>query len=162
MLVRWNPFANGGIARSPSLLPEFDNIFREADSLLRATFPADAAVPEKWARQANLLPASEIHENENALTIQVDLPGHMEKEIQVRVEGDTLTIQSERKQEKEVNQNGTFRTERAYGMFARSFVLPDSVDANASDAQYKNGVLTLTFPKREEAKPKTINIRVQS
>jgi HSP20 family protein len=162
MLVRWNPFANGSITRSASLMSEFDAFFREADSLWRATFPTDAAVLESGAKQATLLPASEIHENENALTIHVDLPGHTEKEIQVRVEGDTVTIQSERKREQDLNQNGTLRTERTYGLFARSFVLPDSVDANACEARYKNGVLSLTFPKREEAKPKTINIRVQS
>jgi HSP20 family protein len=143
-------------------MPEVESLFREADNLLRSTFPTDAAVSEQWSRQATLLPASEVHETENSLTIQVDLPGHNEREIQVRVEGDTLTIHSERKQEKEAGKNGSVRTERAYGMFSRSFVLPDTVDANACEAHYRNGVLTLTFPKREEAKPRTIEVKVKS
>jgi len=80
------------------------------------------------------------------------------KEVEVRVEDGTLYLKGERKFENEVKQDNYHRIERAYGSFVRSFPLPSSVDAEKASAEYKNGVMTLTLPKREEAKPKTIKI----
>jgi HSP20 family protein len=163
MLVRWNPW-NGVVkseaARPVALWPELDGLFQEANDFLRAGFASDAAVTGPW-KQSMLAPA-EVDETETSLAVHVDLPGHDPKDIQVQVEGDTLTIASERKQVKEVGKKSATRTERSYGMFARSFVLPPAVDADKCEAQYQNGVLTISFPKREEAKPRAIEVKVQS
>src|SRR5687768_12088048 len=90
-------------------------------------------------------PAADIVETENELELKVDLPGHDPKSLQVKVDGDTLTISSERKAEKRERREHYLRTERSYGMFARSFVLPITVDGTRCEAQYDNGVLTITL-----------------
>ena len=82
------------------------------------------------------------------------------EDIQVVFENNTLTIKGERKFETEVNKEQFHRVERAYGTFSRSFSLPSTVDASKIGAEYKNGVLTVTLPFREEAKPRTINVEV--
>jgi HSP20 family protein len=80
--------------------------------------------------------------------------------VEVRVEDNTLYLKGERKFEKETKEENYHRIERSYGYFARSFVLPNSMDAEKVAAEYQDGLLTLTLPKREEAKPKTIKINV--
>lgn len=80
--------------------------------------------------------------------------------MEVRVEDNTLYLKGERKFEKETKEENYHRIERSYGSFARSFVLPNSMDAEKVAAEYQDGLLTLTLPKREEAKPKTIKINV--
>ena len=159
MLVRWNPLTHGG---SRSLLPELESFLAGANELARASFDSDAAVLGPWTRQSTWVPAAEVSESECEVAVHVDLPGHEAKDIQVRVEGDTLTIASERRQEKEIGKAGSVRSERSYGMFARSFVLPTTVDSTRCEAQLQNGVLSVTFPKREEAKPRTIAVKVQT
>jgi HSP20 family protein len=162
MLAKWNPF-NGGIARSSSPMPAFDELFREADNLLRSSFFGDLAFPRVgWSAATTYLPAADVLETENEIQVKVDLPGHDPKSLQVRLEGDTLTIQSERKQESRSERDGYLRAERSHGTFARSFVLPNTVDSGKCEARFENGVLTVTLPKREEARPRTINIKVQS
>jgi len=161
MLAKWSPF-NGGIARSSTPMPGFDDLFREADELLRTSFFNDVALPKAWSSTSAMAPAADVIETENELQVKLDLPGHDVKSLQVKLEGDTLTIQSERKQESHEQRQGYLRSERSYGVFSRSFVLPNTVDAQRSEAKYENGVLTVTLPKREEAKPRTITINVQS
>jgi HSP20 family protein len=160
MLAKWNPF-NGGIARSSSV-PEFDDLFREADSLLRSSFFNDQALPSSWWTSHHLGVAADVIETENEIQVKMDLPGHDPKSLQVRLEGDTLTIQSERKQQAQEPGQSFLRAERSHGVFARSFVLPGTVDAQKCEAKYESGVLTVTAPKREEAKPRTLTIKVQS
>jgi HSP20 family protein len=80
--------------------------------------------------------------------------------VEIRVEDNTLYLKGERKFEKEVKEQSYHRVERSYGAFTRTFSLPNSVDADKVTANYKDGVLTLTMPKKEEAKPKTIKINV--
>jgi HSP20 family protein len=80
--------------------------------------------------------------------------------VEIRVEDNTLYMKGERKFEKEVKEQNYHRVERSYGTFTRTFSLPNSVDADKVSANYKDGVLTLTMPKKEEAKPKTIKINV--
>ncbi len=159
MLAKWNPF-NGGIARSASLMPAFDQLFKEADTLMESSF-RDLALPSNWVAASAYVPPADIVETADAIAVTVDLPGHDPNNLKVKLEGDTLTIQSERKQEHEEQHTGYIRSERSYGTFARSFVLPSSVDGSRCEACYENGVLTVSLPKREEAKPKTINIKVQ-
>jgi HSP20 family protein len=90
------------------------------------------------------------------------LPDVNEKDIDVRVENNLLTIRGERKFEKSVSEDNFLRVERAYGSFSRSFSLPNTLNADAIAAEYKNGVLTVTLPKREETKPRQVKVTVTS
>jgi len=92
--------------------------------------------------------------------LKAELPGINPDEVEIRVEDNTLYLKGERKFEKEVKEQNYHRVERSYGTFTRSFSLPNSVDPDKVAANYKDGVLTLTMPKKEEAKPKTIKINV--
>jgi HSP20 family protein len=105
-------------------------------------------------------PAVDIYETEHELVVKADLPDIDPKDLDIRVENNILTIRGERKFEKQVNEDKYLRVERSYGSFARSFTLANTVDAEAIKADYQNGVLTLTIPKREEAKPKQIKVNV--
>jgi HSP20 family protein len=105
-------------------------------------------------------PAVDIHETEHELIVEADLPGVDPKDLDIRVENNLLTIRGERKFEKKVNEDNYLRVERAYGSFSRSFSLANTVNPEAIQADYQNGVLTLNIPKREEAKPKQIKVNV--
>jgi len=105
-------------------------------------------------------PAVDIYETENELVIKADLPDVNPQNLDIRVENNILTIRGERKFESKVNEDNYLRIERAYGSFSRSFSLANSVKTEAIKADYQNGVLTLSLPKREEAKPKQIKVTV--
>jgi HSP20 family protein len=105
-------------------------------------------------------PAVDIYETENELVIKADLPDVNPQNLDIRVENNILTIRGERKFESKVNEDSYLRIERAYGSFSRSFSLANSVKSDAIKADYQNGVLTLSLPKREEAKPKQIKVTV--
>src|SRR5580700_2068664 len=109
--------------------------------------------------EANLTPwapAVDIFETEQNLVVKADLPDLKPEELDIRVENNILTIRGERKFEKKVDENNYLRVERSYGSFSRSFSLSNTVNTESIQADYKNGVLTLSIPKREEAKPKQI------
>jgi len=105
-------------------------------------------------------PAVDIFENEHELVVNADLPDVKPEELDIRVENNILTIRGERKFEKKVDEKNYLRVERSYGTFARSFALANTVNSEAIKADYRDGVLTLTIPKREEAKPKQIKVNV--
>ena len=105
-------------------------------------------------------PPVDIYENGDNLVLKAELPGINPDDVEIRVEDNTLYLKGERKFEKEVKEQSYHRVERTYGAFTRTFSLPNSVDADKVAANYKDGVLTLTMPKKEEAKPKTIKINV--
>jgi HSP20 family protein len=107
---------------------------------------------------SNWVPSVDIHETDDNIVLKAELPGVDPEDVEVRVEGNTLYLRGERKLEQNVKDDNYVVLERAYGAFARSFALPSSIDVDKVNAEYKNGVLTLTMPKREEAKPKTIQI----
>jgi HSP20 family protein len=107
-------------------------------------------------------PAVDIYETENELVLKADVPDVDPKNVGIQVENGTLTLKGERKFEHEKNGKGFHRIERSYGSFVRAFSLPDSVDAENVKADYKNGVLTVTIPKKEVAKPRTINVQVNN
>jgi len=107
-------------------------------------------------------PAVDIYETPNELVVKADLPDVNEKDIDVRVENNLLTIRGERKFEKSVSEENFLRVERTYGAFSRSFSLPNTVNAEAIGAEYKNGVLTVTLPKREESKPRQVKVTVNA
>jgi len=146
-MSRWDPLR--GLT---SLQGQVNRLFEDTVQQGR-TSQADLAT---WA------PPADIYETENELVAKLDLPGIQEKEIDIRVENNTLTIRGERKFEKEVNEDNYLRVERAYGTFTRSFSLPNTVKVEGIHAGFQTGVLTLRMPKREESKPKQIKISVSS
>jgi HSP20 family protein len=144
-----NPFHfNSAVVVNP-LMRDFDALFREL------TQPVRRQAPRHFA------PAADILESEAGLTLHLDMPGLDAKAIQVKVEKDVLTVQAERKAEPAAEGVTVRRQERGFGTFARSFALPDTVDANRVEARYEHGVLTLTLPRREESKPRVIEVKVQ-
>jgi len=145
-IVRWEPFRDLLTSQR-----EFDRLFKEAFSPMAGETEVST---RSWA------PPVDIYETEDAIVLKAELPGIDAKDVEVRVEDNTLYLKGERKYEKEVKEQNYHRVERSYGSFARSFSLPNSIDAEKVKAEYKDGLLTLTMPKREEAKPKTIKIDV--
>ena len=140
-ITRYNPFGN------------FDAGLRLFEDSLNRFFTApETARP--WT------PSVDILESENEIVLKADVPGVEEKDIDIKVEDGTLTLKGERKFETESGGKGYHRIERGYGSFVRYFALPDSVDPEKIDAQYKSGVLTVTFPKKEVAKPRSVKVKV--
>jgi HSP20 family protein len=116
---------------------------------------ADLLTDGRW------VPAVDIYETDKQeLVLKAELPDMKREDIQVIFENNTLTLKGERKFEGEVKQEQFHRVERTYGTFSRSFSLPSTVDATRIAAEYKNGVLTVKLPFREEAKARTINVEV--
>ena len=107
-------------------------------------------------------PAVDIVETENELTVKADLPDVRLEDIGVHVENQTLTIKGERKFEKNDNARGYHRIERSYGNFVRSFAVPNSFDTEKIAAAFQNGVLRVTLPKKEAAKPRQVKIEVKA
>ena len=105
-------------------------------------------------------PPVDIIETEQELILKADVPEMTEKDIAISIEKGTLTIKGERNFEKKDDTASYHRIERGYGSFARSFGLPETVDPEKVSAAYKNGVLTVTLPKMELAKPRTIEVKV--
>jgi len=105
-------------------------------------------------------PAVDIYEAEGELVLKAELPDMRREDVELTVENHTLTIRGERKLDQEIKQENFHRVERAYGSFVRTFSLPPTVDSTRIGAEYKNGVLTVKLPFREEAKARTINVQV--
>ncbi len=106
-------------------------------------------------------PPVDIYEDENSVVIKAEVPGVDQKEIDIRIEENTLTIRGERKHSQEVKKENYHRVERFYGTFQRSFSLPHTINQEQVKATCEHGVLTITLPKREEKKPKQINVEVK-
>jgi len=145
-LTRFQPFR--GVT---TLQDQINRLFNEAFDRT-----SDEANLTTWA------PAVDIYETEHELVVKADIPEIKPEELDIRVENNILTIRGERKFEKKVNEDNYLRVERSYGSFSRSFSLANTVNAEAIKADYKNGVLTLSIPKREEAKPKQIKVNVEA
>ena len=139
--MKWNPFA------------QFENMHRELATLIDGRAPIHNAVAE-WA------PVVDIIEEERAYVIKAELPEMKKEDVHVQLEGGVLTITGERKIEKDEKTRKYHRVERAYGVFARSFELPENIDANKVSASYKEGVLTVAVAKSEQALPKQIEVKV--
>ena len=140
-------------------VPQFGIFTRSSHTFVRTNFTRDRSGPAELATWAPLV---DIYQTENELVVKADLPDLQDKDIDVRVENNTLTISGERKFEKDVNEDSYLRVERAYGSFMRSFSLPNTVSSENIRADYHNGVLTLHMAKREESKPKQIKISVSA
>lgn len=116
---------------------------------------------EDTGLRGNWVPAVDIYETENHdLVVRAELPGLNREDIEVSVENSTLVLKGEKKLDTSVKEEHYRRIERSYGSFYRSFTLPNTVDASRIAAEFKNGVLTVKLPFREEAKPRTINVDV--
>jgi len=106
----------------------------------------------------SFVPPVDVYEDEQSLILKLEVPGVNEGDINVSVENDTLTIQGERKFEKEEKEENFHRIERRYGSFVRTFKLPNTVDAEKVEASYDKGILKITLAKRAEAKPRQIKV----
>jgi HSP20 family protein len=146
-ISRWDPFQ--GLT---SLQDQVNRLFEDTVTRGR-TGNSDLAT---WA------PAVDIYETEQELVVKVDLPEVDQKDIDIRVENNTLTVRGERKFQSQVGQDHYLRVERAYGTFTRSFSLPNTVNTEGIRAEYGNGVLTVRMAKREESRAKQIKISVSS
>ena len=146
-ITRWERFRGLG-----TLQEQMNRLFE--DSFFRGR--TDQSAITTWA------PAVDIYETEHELVAKADLPDVAEKDLDIRVENNVLTIRGERKFEQNVSEDNYLRVERAYGSFSRSLSLPNTVNTEAIQAEYRNGVLTVRMPKREESKPKQIKVSVAS
>lgn len=133
-----------------------ERINRMFDDTIRTLHPTDGEALEKgtWA------PAVDIYETNDSFVVSADLPGLNKDEIQIDLKDNTLTLKGEKKFEEKVSKDNYIRVERAYGSFVRSFTLPQNVDPEKIKAKYKEGILEITIPKKEEAKPKQIKVEL--
>jgi HSP20 family protein len=118
----------------------------------------DFGFPRFALEKAQRVPATDVIETAEGFTLQLDIPGVEQKDIEVKFEDDMLTVRAEHKQQAKNEKYHLY--ERRYSSFARQFSLPTSVDAGKAEASYKNGVLSITLPKREESKPRSISVKV--
>lgn len=146
-LIRRNPFTAFEAFPAAGL-----SLFE--DTLNR--FLSESPTSRPWS------PAVDIAESENELTLTADIPGVKMEEIDIKIEDGTLTLSGKREFEKQQDQGGYHRIERSYGSFQRAFSLPDTVEVDKVSAQFDSGVLKITLPKKEAAKPKSVKISVGS
>lgn len=146
LLGGWDPFVNVADLRK-----RMDDIFGEFFG--RTPFRM-ATTEAMWS------PRVDIHETKDSILVQVELPGVKQEDIEISIVGDTLTLKGERKRETEVKEDQYHRIERSSGSFQRSILLPSVVDPNRVKATYRDGVLEIQLPKKEEAKPKEIKVEV--
>jgi HSP20 family protein len=138
------------------LFPEFNRAMEEPLTMFRPQLPMD----ENYWPMKPWTPACDIFETDKELVLKFELPEIKKDEVKVTIENNVLTLRGERKFEEETNRENYHRVERHYGEFVRSFNVPMYVDATKIRAEYKHGLLTVTLPKREEARTKQIEVKV--
>lgn len=147
LITRWDPF------REMSTLQErMNRLF--TDQL--------GAITHDEALTGNFVPPVDVYEDENSIQVRLEVPGIDEKDIDIRLENNVLTVRGERKFEKEEKEENFHRVERRYGTFTRSFTLPSTVNSEDVQADYDKGVLKIRLAKRAEAKPKQIKVNINS
>lgn len=144
-IVRWEPFRD--------LITTQDRMNRLINQTL-GRFLGE----EEGLNLGNWIPLVDLYETEQDVILKAELPGVDAKDVEVSIHDGMLYLKGERKHESEVKEENYRHVERTYGSFSRTFALPASVDAEKVKAEFKDGILTLTMPKREEAKPKKIKI----
>lgn len=147
-MVRFDPFRDLAV-----LQDRMNRLFNDVHGAARRDDDA-------LSTRGTWVPAVDIYEHEGALVIKAELPDMKREDIDVSVEKSTLTIRGERKLSSDVKQDSFHRIERVFGSFTRSFALPPTVDVGKIAADYKDGVLNIRLPLREEAKPRSIKIDV--
>jgi len=145
VITRWDPFR------------EFTTLQDRMNRLFH-----DSGGREEALTTTGFAPKADVYEDEHSITLKIEVPGVDEKDIDVRIENNTLTVHGERKFEKEEKEENYLRVERSYGSFTRSFTLPNTVDTTDVTADYDKGVLKIKLAKRAEAKPKQIKVNVGS
>jgi HSP20 family protein len=151
LLTRWEPFRE--FSTMQDRMNRLNRLFRDAYG---------PEGPEEALTTTSFAPPVDIYEDEHTITLKMEVPGIDEKDIDVRIESNTLTVQGERKFEKEEKEENFRRVERQYGSFTRSFTLPSSLDTGQVSADYEKGVLKIKLAKKAEAKPKQIKVNVGS
>ncbi len=146
VLTRWEPFRD-----MVTLQDRMNRLFNEQLSNFGN---------EESLASGSFVPAVDVYEDEQGIRLNIEVPGIDEKDIDLRLENNVLTVRGERKFEKETKEENFRRVERRYGQFVRSFTLPNTVDGENVKAAYDKGVLTIALPKKEAAKPKQIKINV--
>src|SRR5437588_8026005 len=146
VLTRWDPFL------------EFSTLQDRMNRLFQQSY----GDREEALTTSTFAPAVDVYEDEHNVSLKIEVPGIDEKDIDVRIENNTLTVHGERKIEKEEKEENYRRVERQYGSFTRTFNLPTTVDAEKVSANYDKGVLKISLPKKAEAKPKQIKVNVGS
>jgi len=146
-VVRWDPFRDLGM-----LQDRMNRLFDDAGRTWRNDEPAATT---SWS------PAVDIFETEGEIVVKAELPGMDRKDITLHLENNVLSLRGERKFEKETKDENYHRIERSYGTFSRSFAIPATVDEEKIRADYKDGVLKIILPKKEQAKPKQIKIAAE-
>ncbi len=146
LLTRWDPFRE-----LSTLQDRMNRLFQDF-----------APGREDELMTTGFVPPVDVYEDEHAITLKLEVPGVEQKDIDVRLENSTLTIRGERKFEKEEKEENFHRIERRYGSFARSFSLPNTVDAEQASAEFENGVLKIRLAKKAEAKRKQIKVNIGS
>ncbi len=156
MLARWEPF--GSIRRRGSLVNDLTGMQQEMNRLF------DDFFGERRAEMAEgtWSPAVDLSETESDITVRAELPGMSHEDIELNVQDNTLTLKGEKKLETTEDKENFHRIERSYGSFTRSFTLPCDVNLEAIKATFKDGILVITLPKSEVAKPKKIQISTES
>jgi HSP20 family protein len=151
VLTRWEPVRE--FSGLQDRLNRLNRLFRES-------FTSES--PEEALTTTSFAPPVDIYEDEHTISLKMEVPGIDEKDIDVRIEGNTLAVHGERKFEKDEKEENYRRIERQYGSFTRSFTLPNSVDPTQVSAHYDKGVLKVNLAKKAEAKPKQIKVNVGS
>jgi HSP20 family protein len=146
LLTRWDPLRDLATMQN-----RLNRIVRE---------PYSPESPEEALTTTNFAPPVDIYEDEHSIVLKMEVPGIDEKDIDVRIESNTLTVHGERKIEKEEKEENFRRVERQYGSFTRSFTLRSSVDTGQVSAHYDKGILKISLAKKAEAKPKQIKVNV--
>ena len=135
-----------------TLQDRMNRIFRESFSPER---------PDEALTTSNFAPPVDVYEDEHNITLKIEVPGIDEKDINVSIENNTLTVRGERRFEKDEKEENYHRVERMYGSFARSFTLPNTLDPEQVSANYEKGVLKIRLAMKAEAKPKLIKVNVE-
>ncbi len=148
VLTRWNP------------LSELATLQNRLNRFVRESYSPEG--PEEDLTTTSFAPPVDIYEDEHTIAVKMEVPGIDEKDIDVSIDNNTLTVHGERKIEKEEKEENFRRVERQYGSFTRSFTLPSSVDTGQVSAHYDKGVLKINLAKKAEAKPKQIKVNVGS
>ncbi len=146
VLTRFEPFR------------EFTTLQDRLNRLFRDTYAPEGR--EDALTTVGFAPPVDVYEDEHNVTLKIEIPGIDEKDIDVHIENNTLSVHGERKFEKEEKEENYRRVERQYGSFTRTFTLPNTVDANQVHANYDKGVLKISLAKKAEAKPKQIKVNV--
>jgi len=146
-VIRWDPFRE-----MASLQERMNRLF--SDFRLRPPLGEEEITQGTW------VPPVDIYETGESIVLEVELPGITKEDITVEVKNNTLTLKGEKKFEREVKEENYHRVERSYGSFQRAFTLPSTVQQDKVKAKFKEGILEITLPKVEEAKPKQIKVEV--